>query len=282
MAEPKGRLVEVFPSIQGEGLQVGAMQLFIRFAGCNLACRNCDTSGARETPATFSLHPWPGRRVRTLANPVSAAELVEAVTDAYPLREFHSISLTGGEPLLQPGFATALAHRLNGSGGWPPPRNTRLSARPGEGSTRNTRLSARPGEGNGLRLFIETNGTLASALDGLLPVVSFWSVDLKLSKGWKLSGKVLQAHQKFVARLPLKGTFLKLVLEPNEDPERLTRCLKRADFRTFPLVIQPFASSQSSLSDWDSFTIMEWIRILTPFFLEVRWIPQIHKMLRIP
>jgi 7-carboxy-7-deazaguanine synthase len=43
------RLVEVFSAIQGEGLNVGTRQLFIRFALCDLRCHFCD-----------SAHTWSG------------------------------------------------------------------------------------------------------------------------------------------------------------------------------------------------------------------------------
>jgi 7-carboxy-7-deazaguanine synthase len=36
-------LVEVFYSLQGEGLRVGQATVFLRLAGCNLACEFCDT-----------------------------------------------------------------------------------------------------------------------------------------------------------------------------------------------------------------------------------------------
>jgi len=36
-------IAEIFSSIQGEGLYVGRRQIFIRFCGCNLNCRYCDT-----------------------------------------------------------------------------------------------------------------------------------------------------------------------------------------------------------------------------------------------
>ena len=37
------KIKEVFTSIQGEGPFVGYKQLFVRFCGCNLSCKYCDT-----------------------------------------------------------------------------------------------------------------------------------------------------------------------------------------------------------------------------------------------
>lgn len=43
-------LVEVFYSLQGEGLRTGQATIFVRLAGCNLACDFCDTDfRVRET-----------------------------------------------------------------------------------------------------------------------------------------------------------------------------------------------------------------------------------------
>ncbi len=79
------RVAEVFPSLQGEGLLTGTPSVFIRFSGCNLRCRFCDTPYA-------SWHPE-GERL-TLDDLVSRLR-------QYPARH---VVITGGEPMLFPGL----------------------------------------------------------------------------------------------------------------------------------------------------------------------------------
>jgi 7-carboxy-7-deazaguanine synthase len=81
---PTLRVVEVFASVQGEGLRQGEPTIFIRLAGCNLRCPFCDTA-----------HAWTGGRPMTEAG-VQAR--VEKLRRRFPAEW---ICLTGGEPLLQ-------------------------------------------------------------------------------------------------------------------------------------------------------------------------------------
>ncbi|HDS15732.1 MAG TPA: radical SAM protein [Proteobacteria bacterium] len=76
------RVSEIFASLQGESTFVGLPCVFVRLAGCNLACRYCDTGYAREALA--------GERL-------SLDEIVERVM-AFGL---DLVEVTGGEPLLQ-------------------------------------------------------------------------------------------------------------------------------------------------------------------------------------
>lgn len=77
-------VAELFDSIDGEGKRTGYMATFVRFAGCNLRCSYCDTAYA-WTEADAREH-------------LTEAELLDRI-HAYPWKR---ITLTGGEPLLQP------------------------------------------------------------------------------------------------------------------------------------------------------------------------------------
>ncbi|MFA6316802.1 MAG: 7-carboxy-7-deazaguanine synthase QueE [Elusimicrobiota bacterium] len=95
MSPAKGlRVVEVFSSLQGEGLRLGQRQVFVRLAGCNLACDYCDTPGSRDLS---SGEPWTFKRLQA-----RIAELQKELCH-------EAVSWTGGEPLLQlPGLLTML------------------------------------------------------------------------------------------------------------------------------------------------------------------------------
>ena len=73
------RISEIFYSLQGEGFHSGTPAVFIRGAGCNLACTFCDTD--------FSLK-----------EKLTPEEIVERIAQ-YPAK---FVVLTGGDPTIQP------------------------------------------------------------------------------------------------------------------------------------------------------------------------------------
>ena len=81
---PTLKISEIFPSVQGEGLQQGEPTIFVRFSGCNLHCSFCDTRYA-----------WSGGLEYTIAQAVGR---VKSIGKRFPARW---VCLTGGEPLLQ-------------------------------------------------------------------------------------------------------------------------------------------------------------------------------------
>jgi len=74
-------IVEIFDSLEGEGLRQGLAATFIRFAGCNLKCSWCDTAHAQTLEKATQL---------------SELDVVKKVN-----LNFRRITLTGGEPLIQ-------------------------------------------------------------------------------------------------------------------------------------------------------------------------------------
>ncbi len=83
------RISEIFFSIQGEGRWTGIPAVFVRFAGCPLRCRWCDTP--------YSLDPAGGQ-------PMTLEAVCEAVTVQAGTHCRHVV-LTGGEPLSAPELA---------------------------------------------------------------------------------------------------------------------------------------------------------------------------------
>jgi 7-carboxy-7-deazaguanine synthase len=93
----KGRVTEIFSSLQGEGLRLGERMIFIRGAGCPWRCRYCDTPG--------SLTAGQGREM-------TVEEVLDEVHHLQEKRVHQWVSLTGGEPLSQPDFVKELAAGL--------------------------------------------------------------------------------------------------------------------------------------------------------------------------
>lgn len=84
---------EIFASIQGETSFVGLPFSFVRLTGCNLRCRYCDTTYAYDDGEEFSV-----------------ADVVSRVS----FFGIPRVTVTGGEPLLQPDAFSLVSTLLDG------------------------------------------------------------------------------------------------------------------------------------------------------------------------
>ncbi|MCA8952695.1 MAG: 7-carboxy-7-deazaguanine synthase QueE [Planctomycetes bacterium] len=108
----KAPLVEVFDSIQGEGRHVGRPTTFVRVATCPLRCLYCDTPNSYTAPGSVPVR-LAGSEL-ALPNPVAVDTLAELLAAA---RVPRLVSLTGGEPLVFPEFASVLGRLVRRLGG---------------------------------------------------------------------------------------------------------------------------------------------------------------------
>jgi organic radical activating enzyme len=218
----KGRIAEVFQSIQGEGLYLGEKQVFVRFFDCNLNCKFCDTS-------------------LTHFSEYGAQELFEELK-TYD-RPIHSISFTGGEPLLQKDFlkeVLKLAHQ------------------------------------HGFKNYLDTNGTLADELEETIDYLDIIAMDLKLPSSTGLH-HFWDAHRRFLKIASGREVFLKAVICESTEKEDLEEALKliKETNRYAALVLQPdsFAGHSCINKKLESFRDLCNDNGVTACI-----IPQVHKM----
>ncbi len=226
---------EIFSSIQGEGLLIGRRQIFIRFSGCNLDCNYCDTPQSRDP---------------TFGTPYSEEELFNSV-DNLITPDFHSISITGGEPLLHADFIKSFLEKYD------------------------------------FNCLLETNGSLPGNLKKILNVIDYASVDIKLPEHCSTSNhnKLLMNELESLNLLIDGGinTYCKVVVLPSTTVEMINIIASKIsetieDTSNLSMVIQP----SDPLDDWKEnsrklFDISE----KAGEYMDVLTIPQVHKILRI-
>ncbi|MEW6553276.1 MAG: 7-carboxy-7-deazaguanine synthase QueE [Actinomycetota bacterium] len=233
---------EIFLSFQGEGVLVGVPQVFVRLSGCNLRCSYCDTPAAWERAEKCMLFPWDGQPDE-VRNPLETAGAFDRIASFWH-PAMHSVSVTGGEPLLQ---AAALEELL--------PLLKRA----------------------GMRVYLETNGTLAEELAAVMPWTDWIAMDIKLPSsqgGEDLSGR----HRAFLRQAAGAELFLKMVITREScgaEVEEACRAVgSAAPGRT--LVLQP-VSPRPGETGMNPRQAWELYLITRQFFADVRVVPQAHR-----
>jgi 7-carboxy-7-deazaguanine synthase len=247
------RLHEVFSSIQGEGPWVGQRQIFVRFSGCDIKCRYCDTSDAvdnqegRTSPRFCSVQISNNSNKREqLPNPVSSQALLEICSRLIiPGPSRPVLSLTGGEPLLQVSFLME----------WLPMMR------------------------NDHTVYLETNGIHHDYMNIIRNLVDVVSIDFKLPSSTGLP-PFWDDHTKFLQLSRGKMAYIKVVVtRDTKVDDILTVCKIIAQFdRSAMLVVQPASGPLAP----ESSMLMDYQQTALRIIEDVRVIPQVHKILNVP
>jgi organic radical activating enzyme len=250
------RLFEVFSAIQGEGLNVGTRQLFIRFAFCDLRCHFCDSAHTWTAPATCQIERSPGLRdFEAHPNPVALATLLEWVQRQNQPGLHDSISLTGGEPLLHAAFLAEFLPQVR--------------------------------QQTGLPIYLESGGHRPEQLAMILPYLDAVGMDVKLPS---VSGETLwQAHAEFLQRCHDASVevFVKAIASQAtklEDLEQTAELIAAVD-PAIPVFLQPVTPLNAAHAMGQDFSpptpdqVLTWQALMKRCLKQVRVIPQTHKMM---
>src|SRR3989338_494239 len=224
-------ILEIFRSIQGEGKYAGVSQVFVRFFECNMHCAWCDTPHSiGDTTRKFEQvdieEVW--GKVKSLA------------------ANCHSVSITGGEPLLQPEAVKNLAHRI---------------------------------KEHNIAVYLETNGVLPDALKQVINGVDTIAMDIKLPSSTKCRA-YWQEHKEFLSIAKKKDIFIKTVVTSDTDRKDIEQAvaLTASVDKNICFILQPnYFEMQNGVMK----RCLEFYDICSRQLSDVRVLPQVHKFMKV-
>lgn len=218
------KIKEIFASIQGEGPYIGYKQVFVRFCNCNLKCNYCDTEFAPDE----------------YFEDFSPSELADYIKR---FENFHSISLTGGEPLLSVDFLKEFLPLCGGH-----------------------------------KIYLETNATLADKLAEIIDFVDIIAADIKLESATGIKD-TFKFHERFFETAKQKECFAKIVFNQNITDEEIKKCFELANKYKIELILQPeMAGDKFALNvDFAEKILDKFLK----HYPNTRLIPQVHKFLNV-
>lgn len=223
----KARITEIFHSLQGEGRHLGEPTTFVRFAGCNLDCIYCDTPLAKAGEKAVEL---------------DVSEVLDQIKTITQPGDF--VSFTGGEPLLQAEFISALIPEL---------------------------------KKHDYRLYLETNGTLFKELATIVSGVDVVAMDIKPPSA---GGKDIWSTQQRFLETARDKVFVKLVIcdkTTAEEVEQAARIIAAVD-RKIVFILQPAEGSSAP----EMQTVRRYQALAGESLQHVSIIRQMHKLWNIP
>ena len=238
-------LIEIFSSMQGEGVLIGCRQIFVRFAECNLACDYCDTPFQAGPTCRIETRPGSGQ-FDTKDNPVILSEVTRLLADWQRCSHnmHHSLVLTGGEPLLHADLLQK----------WLPEARSVLP------------------------IFLETNGTLPAQLAKVLLMLDWISMDIKSAA---VTGAPTQwaEHADFLDMAGQRLCQVKLVVDAGTKVDELLAAARLVNRYApeVPFILQP--RTLASGSAMSGAALLNLQAIAAADHHDVRIIPQIHPWL---
>ncbi len=233
----------IFESIQGEGIYVGERQVFVRLTGCNLCCDYCDENANADTDGNCRIKVK--KEKKTIPNPVTPEEFIKLIEQDYlKTGGFHSLSFTGGEPLLQVDFLKAVLPKLK------------------------------------IKKYLETNGTLPDHLAEVIDFIDIVSMDYKLPSATKASSYAAE-HKKFLKTAYGTDLFVKTVFSKDTTITEIDdlACLIAETDKAIPLVLQPVDSGRGGKNNPLPEQCMAFQAVAKRQLSRVLVIPQTHKIL---
>lgn len=180
---------EIFSSLQGEGPYTGDATTFVRFAGCSVACRWCDTKAPLESEFYRIETPPRSKSFINFSNPIT----VEKLNEHLAFFSDPTISITGGEPLEQADFIKVWLG------------------------------TARPNK----KILLETNGTKPNELAKIGKLVDIISMDIKLPSSTGTI-PFWNEHRAFLSKALEfgKDTYVKIVITNDTTNKDIQEAIK--------------------------------------------------------
>jgi organic radical activating enzyme len=245
----EAHLYEIFSSFQGEGLYIGERQIFIRSLMCNMSCAYCDSADSLVPQKTFRVEETPGKKdFKSYNNPATIEQICGFVDHLKGQKGLHhSVSLTGGEPLLQVDILKNLIPKL---------------------------------KEKGLKIYLETNGTMPERLSEIIDLIDIVAMDIKLPSMTGASD-MLAEHKKVLEVAIAKDMFVKIVFGKQSKPVEIESASKAiaSISKDIPLVLQPVTPVRDIKHGPLPEQMISFHSIAKRHLDNVRVIPQVHKML---
>lgn len=226
------KISEIFSSVQGEGLYAGVRQVFVRFFECNIHCVWCDT------PASI------GDTARHYKE-MSLDEVFARIKQLWKENN-HSVSLTGGEPMLQTPFIKNLIPLL---------------------------------KKENMPVYLETNGIFHEELKEIVDDIDYIAMDIKMPSSAKTE-PFWEEHEKFLKIAARTDVFIKAVVSGDTDREDVVHAVElvqRATPETI-LILQP---NTYELKNGVMKKCLEFHDYALTRLPRTRLMPQMHKFMKI-